>query len=87
MAPEDLLFVSHHNRPGGLLPYFIARDADRRQIVISIRGNTPPRHRPVTAPSPPRHRPVTAPSPPCHRPVTAARSPSRSVTLRVVVVS
>jgi hypothetical protein len=38
VRPEDLLFVSHHNRPGGLLPYFVTKDTFHRQIVVSIRG-------------------------------------------------
>ena len=35
----DLLFVSHKNTVGGLLPYLLARDAAHRAIVLSIRGN------------------------------------------------
>ncbi|KAK3282688.1 hypothetical protein CYMTET_9583 [Cymbomonas tetramitiformis] len=38
LAPEELLYVSHKNEVGGLLPFFISADHSSNTVVICIRG-------------------------------------------------
>ncbi|EFJ43798.1 hypothetical protein VOLCADRAFT_95936 [Volvox carteri f. nagariensis] len=39
VSDDDILYVCYDNRVGGLLPYYIALDRQRRSVVVGIRGS------------------------------------------------